>query len=410
MRIYQRTWKDPDGETRTGRTWWVQYVVGGVRVNVSTGTRDKRAAELIAGDIVRKAELKRAGIADPYADHLERSLDDHLTDFLTTLRARNVVAKYVKDREDCLTRFLRESGAKRLKDFTLVAASKHVEAVKATGVGARSVNRHVQALKQFGRWLETTRRIQFDPVAALRQLNEAEDRRHVRRALTPEEAQRLIDAARTRLLSWTHRGKTVRPTAPEEQTRLARLGETRALIYALALGTGLRKGEIRRLRWCDLDLERGLVTVTAASAKSRRVQTVDLHESLVAALKVARPRSAAATDRVVPPGAFPNTLTLHRDLEAAAIAREDDQGRVVDFHALRTTFVSWLAATGAHPRTAQALARHSSIDLTMNVYTDLRLVNTKGAVDRLPLPAAGGGERTWVLKAWNRRGKQGAGA
>jgi len=54
----------------------------------------------------------------------------------------------------------------------------------------------------------------------------------------------------------------------------------------------------------------------------------------------------------------------------------------VDFHALRTTFVSWLGATGAHPRTAQALARHANIETTMARYTDLRLFDLKAAVER----------------------------
>ena len=36
------------------------------------------------------------------------------------------------------------------------------------------------------------------------------------------------------------------------------------------------------------------------------------------------------------------------------------------------------------PRTAQAAMRHSSIDLTMNVYTDPRLLDVHGALDSLP--------------------------
>lgn len=36
------------------------------------------------------------------------------------------------------------------------------------------------------------------------------------------------------------------------------------------------------------------------------------------------------------------------------------------------------------PRTAQAAMRHSSIDLTMNVYTDPRLLDVHGAGDVLP--------------------------
>ena len=56
------------------------------------------------------------------------------------------------------------------------------------------------------------------------------------------------------------------------------------------------------------------------------------------------------------------------------------------FHALRTTFISWLGMTGVHTRMAQALARHASIETTLGTYTDLRLFDSKGAVANLPLP------------------------
>ena len=36
------------------------------------------------------------------------------------------------------------------------------------------------------------------------------------------------------------------------------------------------------------------------------------------------------------------------------------------------------------PRTAQAAMRHSTIDLTMNVYTDPKLLDVHGALDSLP--------------------------
>jgi len=56
----------------------------------------------------------------------------------------------------------------------------------------------------------------------------------------------------------------------------------------------------------------------------------------------------------------------------------------VDIHALRHTFGTHLSKNGVPPRTAQAAMRHSSLDLTMNVYTDPELLDVAGAVEALP--------------------------
>jgi hypothetical protein len=57
---------------------------------------------------------------------------------------------------------------------------------------------------------------------------------------------------------------------------------------------------------------------------------------------------------------------------------------VVDFHALRHTFITNLARAGVHPRNAQALARHSTIDLTMNAYTHVDMADLASDVESLP--------------------------
>jgi hypothetical protein len=72
------------------------------------------------------------------------------------------------------------------------------------------------------------------------------------------------------------------------------------------------------------------------------------------------------------------------DLTAADIEYEDDRGRVVDFHALRHTFITNLARAGVHPRNAQALAHHSTIDLTMNAYTHVDMADLASDVESLP--------------------------
>jgi Phage integrase family len=75
---------------------------------------------------------------------------------------------------------------------------------------------------------------------------------------------------------------------------------------------------------------------------------------------------------------------LDRDLLAAGIAKADERGRTLDVHALRHSFGTLLSRGGVSPRTAQSAMRHSSIDLTMNVYTDPKLLDVHGALDSLP--------------------------
>jgi integrase len=391
MKIYRRTY-NVKGRLCTAKTWSLLYSIGGVRFHQSLHTRDRRAAELIAGDIVRRAELKRAGIVDPFGESTERSVAQHLKDFLTTIRAHGVVEKYLIEREGHLHTFFETAKVRKIADIDLTRASHWLNEEQRRGLSPRSVNARRAALKQFTKWLVTTRRAAFDPLETLRVLNEEADRRRVRRALTPEEAGRLVEAARTRAIA---RAGRLHPKAkPERRERaertlakMTRLGEARALVYLLALGTGLRRGELRRLRWCDVDLERGRVTVTAASAKSRREQSVDLHPRLVETLASARPADASPTDTVVPARAFPSIRTFDADLEAAGIEKTDDEGRVVDFHALRHTFVTWLARSGASMRTTQALARHASVTTTER-YCDLHLFDLRGVVGRLPLPSS----------------------
>lgn len=73
-----------------------------------------------------------------------------------------------------------------------------------------------------------------------------------------------------------------------------------------------------------------------------------------------------------------------RDLAAAGIEKEDERGRTLDVHALRHTFGTHLSKAGVAPRVAQAAMRHSSIHLTMNIYTDPTLLDVAGAINALP--------------------------
>ena len=72
------------------------------------------------------------------------------------------------------------------------------------------------------------------------------------------------------------------------------------------------------------------------------------------------------------------------DLDAAGIAYRDESGRYADFHVLRHTFITNLANGGVHPKVAQALARHSTITLTMDRYSHTLTGDQADALDVLP--------------------------
>ena len=66
------------------------------------------------------------------------------------------------------------------------------------------------------------------------------------------------------------------------------------------------------------------------------------------------------------------------------IDKRDERNRTVDVHALRHTFGTLLSKGGVSPRTAQAAMRHSDVNLTMNTYTDPKLLDVAGAMESLP--------------------------
>ena len=75
---------------------------------------------------------------------------------------------------------------------------------------------------------------------------------------------------------------------------------------------------------------------------------------------------------------------LRTDLDAAGIPYRDGSGKVFDFHALRSRYITDLGRSGVPLVEAQRLARHSDPRLTANHYTHLGIHDLSAAVERLP--------------------------
>src|SRR5439155_2096918 len=137
------------------------------------------------------------------------------------------------------------------------------------GISAQTFNFYLGAIKQFCRWMVKDRRAVESPVAHLDGLNVKTDRRHDRRALTVEELVTLLD------------------TTQSGPDRLGMTGPERAMLYRLAVESGLRAGELRSLTRAsfDLDAEAPTVTVAAEYSKRRRQDTLPLRPALAADLQ-----------------------------------------------------------------------------------------------------------------------------
>ena len=421
---------------------------------VATGCRDEAAARNILSELVKRAERVRSGLVsageDAVVDHLAGPFAQHLEDYQLYLEALDTSPAYRANTKRQIQRVAAACGFKRLAEVNAAAVEKWLaQQTREKNLSARTRNSYRADVVGFCNWCVEHGRLTTNPLAKLPKADERSDQRRKRRALNEEELGRLLVVARLRPLAeygrasvrtekpadkrkrsgWTYAPltlDTLDAATAEAKDRLKkqpafikhleRLGWERALIYKTLVLTGLRKGELASLTvgQLHLDGQHPYAELHAADEKNRQGSQIPLRGDLAADLAawllakrnaVHKGRKAATGQDGLLPITAGTTLPAHtpvfdvpaglirilnRDLEAAQIAKQDEQGRTVDVHALRHSFGTLLSKGGVMPRTAQAAMRHASIDLTMNVYTDPRLLDLHGAVNALPeLPLEG---------------------
>jgi len=132
------------------------------------------------------------------------------------------------------------------------------------------------------------------------------------------------------------------------------------------------------------------VTLAAAYSKRRRKDVLPLHDDLVVLL-VCWSHTWTKDDKPLWRGSW--TGTENGNTKASRMIRHDykranipliENGKHVDFHALRHTFITSLARNGVHPSKAKELARHSTITLTMDVYSHVTTDELRSSVNAIP--------------------------
>ena len=238
----------------------------------------------------------------------------------------------------------------RMSDLTPGRLQGALATLRGAGKANQATNHHRAAIRAFARWAVATGRHRDDPTSGLAALNVAADRRHRRRAMTPEECARLIAAAES--------GPPVRGLA----------GSDRAMLYRLALGTGLRAAELGSLTPASFDLAGDPPTVACGAGATKNGRDDSQSIAAAPAARLAPWLATRAPDRpVFGPMPQHTAAMIRRDLAAVGVPYQTPEG-ITDFHSLRGTYITRLVATGASVKTCQILARYSTPSLTIGVY------------------------------------------
>ncbi len=326
--------------------------------------------------------LSRIGLIESQRLAASQPLAEHLADFKTTLKSRGITGYHVEQKISRLKRIFTGCGftywsdisAARIETFlanlrTAKPKDTDTEANEDTvkTLGVQTTNYYLGAVKHFARWMIQERRASESPVAHLRKLNAEMDKQH-RRALTLEELRNLL-------------GKTI-----NGEKCYGVVGVDRYMLYKMAVETGLRSNELRNLTRLSfiLDSDRPEVRLPARFSKHRKNDVLPLRPDTAAELKSYLSLKMPTAPAFAMPSPSNVVRMFRMDLEAAGIVEKDTPCPDLAFHSLRHTFVTNLSRGGVDPRTAQELARHSKIDLTMNVYTHKYQGELADAVTALP--------------------------
>jgi integrase len=178
-------------------------------------------------------------------------------------------------------------------------------------------------------------------------------------------------------------------------------GDRLEALYAMAVGTGLRLGELLAFRWGDLDLELGRVQVRRALVErvggkalyfAEGKTSLDLPDFAIGALRRHREAVGALPhpERLVftsPEGLPIRQGNLHRRSYKPLLVRAGLPA--LPFHALRHSHATLALAAGVHPKVVQERLGHSSVQLTLDTYSHAVPSLGRDAAARLDALVAG---------------------
>ncbi len=283
-------------------------------------------------------------IANEFIEHCRaKDLSDH------TVRA------YRQDLNDLLAWIARNAGAFL---FTKEAITAWITDMRNRGQAPTSIKRRVACVKVLCRWLEDEERLDDNPFHKLRISIRLP--RRLPRNLKQNELKVLFGNGQRN----------------ETEVRI----NTLSLALELLFTTGVRIGELCKIRIQDIDLTAGTIAVKGKGNRERRVFLVDdVIKRQVATYIKRRNKLVFETDRLLittrggpaSPGYI--RKMLHKHVETLKLERR------ITPHMLRHSAATQLLETGVDIRFVQKLLGHASISTT-EIYTHVSDTSLQDAI------------------------------
>ena len=326
--------------------------------NLPLDTELQKFIEQIPATI--RDELISFGLLDAERTAAGKTLIELADEFEQSLVAKERTPRYICETVKMLKDIFECCKFKYWSNISPTRVENYLKDLRDKGISYRRSNGYLTAIKSFCEWMVKSHYASESPVRHLTKLDTELDRRRERRAATPDEIQTLLQTT---------------AAGPE---RFGMSGYERALFYKLAVETGLRKNELRTLKVSAFNFDNCTVTVETCYSKHRQKDVLLLRADLATKLqnylanKLPKAKAFSATDKTGD--------MIRADLADTGIPFTRD-GKVLDFHALRHTFITDLCMVPTSVR--QSLARHRSSAMT-DRYTHTNLHDERAAIESLP--------------------------
>lgn len=333
--------------------------------------RDKQASKILETDLIRKLERGEVGLETNLNSAGNTPAQDALDKFEIYLEDCNNTADHVSKTVSRCSKILNLANVKICKAIVDLNVESVLHELQKHGLSQSTVNGYFRAFRGFCNWLLRNKYIMASPCKFVKcpKLKDSQIV-HKRRSLEDCEVEKIISAAKI-----------------SKRCVAGLTGLDRAMLYLVAVNTGFRASELASLTPESFELAGEVPVVKCQSGYTKNKNDASIPIRIAIAKTLADWLASKPAGARVWPGKWAanrhGAKMIRHDLAAALLEYRDAQGRVADFHALRHTFITNLIRAGVHPHNAQRLARHSTIDLTLNTYTHLKISDLANEVSKL---------------------------